>query len=534
MGYYFMWKNIKKNFFVIKKSLYGDLPSRCFIQHNIKIWNGWKNRDTKNIILVEENDLPPSILSWSYIVNVLARKYDAKIYSYPLISKKISNKNLQRIYKSFNISEHINLNFDKDIQSKAEKIFIEIYPSIKTKQDLFNLKVLGIWIGIDIYSSYLRAGNPTVNLSDQKLVELIKYAIKLTVFWEKYFNKNTVKAVVISHDCYVYSNVLCKYATEQNVPVYLVGSSGGYKVDKQFKRGLIFKEYRKIFQNLSPDMQKNGIEFAKKRLERRFSGEVGVDMFYSKTSSFIAKERNYDVLDKNDKIKILICTHCFYDNPHISGDLLFVDFYEWLCFLGEISEKTDYDWYLKLHPDARPGTSEVIEEIIKRYPKIKIVPLDISHQELVKEGINFVLTVYGTVGCEYPLMDVQVINAGRNPHMAYNFNWHPNTVEEYENMLLNLDKLHLDINKDEVYEFYAVHHLHAKFFDFDDMIFKSQEDAVQSIGMDRIYTTDTYKYFLNEFNEERHNEIIKNTEECIDYMDKGYCTRTQYKKMESQ
>ena len=28
---------------------------------------------------------------------------------------------------------------------------------------------------------------------------------------------------------------------------------------------------------------------------------------------------------------------------------IFPDFYQWLLFLGKVSKKTDYDWYIKTH-----------------------------------------------------------------------------------------------------------------------------------------------------------------------------------------
>ena len=43
--------------------------------------------------------------------------------------------------------------------------------------------------------------------------------------------------------------------------------------------------------------------------------------------------------------------HDFFDATHIYGSTLFVDFYEWLKFLGKLSETTDYDWYIKNRPN---------------------------------------------------------------------------------------------------------------------------------------------------------------------------------------
>lgn len=52
--------------------------------------------------------------------------------------------------------------------------------------------------------------------------------------------------------------------------------------------------------------------WSKRQLERRFNGEIGVDMSYSKKSSFTSSDSNVNVLGKNSKLKIIICTHCFF------------------------------------------------------------------------------------------------------------------------------------------------------------------------------------------------------------------------------
>ena len=165
------------------------------------------------------------------------------------------------------------------------------------------------------------------------------------------------------------------------------------------------------------------------------------------------------LLSKN--IKVLICTHCFYDNPHGMDKMYFVDFYEWLTFLAKLSKKTDYDWYIKLHPDPMPGTYKTVKKIIRKYPKIKIIPHSTSHHQLVKEGIDFVLTVYGSVSYEYPLLGIPVINAGLNPTMAYGFNYYAQNKKKYKDILFNLAKLKAKkINKDHVYQSYYMHNKH--------------------------------------------------------------------------
>ena len=62
-----------------------------------------------------------------------------------------------------------------------------------------------------------------------------------------------------------------------------------------------------------------------------------------------------------------------------------------------------------------------------------------SHHQLIDEGIDFVLTVYGTVASELPIHGIKVINASvNNPHFYYNYCINPRSLKEYERILLNL------------------------------------------------------------------------------------------------
>jgi len=189
------------------------------------------------------------------------------------------------------------------------------------------------------------------------------------------------------------------------VPVYLPHANG---IDFSNESHAIYKSrwsnFPHRFKKLSLDEQKNAINLAKKQIDKRLKGHVGVDMPYSTASAFHSNRSEEPVLRESDNIKVLIATHCFYDNPHGAGGMLFLDFYEWLCFLGEISEKTDYDWYIKLHPDYVPGTIESLNKIIDKYPKLTWVPPETSFFQLVKEGISFALTCYGSVGHELPIL----------------------------------------------------------------------------------------------------------------------------------
>ena len=238
-----------------------------------------------------------------------------------------------------------------------------------------------------------------------------------------------VAAVVVSHDVYIYYDVLCKVAYAHGIPVYLPNVRGLSFADRPHATYAHMACYKDRFESLAPAQRLQGVAWAKQQLDRRIAGEIGVDMPYATRSAF-RRSGSGDILRKSDKVKVLIATHCFYDNPHGYGGMMFADFLEWLNFLGRMSERTDYDWYIKVHPDPWPGTLRIIDEFTRRFPRITAISPDSSHLQLAEEGIQFVLTCYGTVCFEYPLLGVPVITAAYNPTSSFDFNWHPASIAD--------------------------------------------------------------------------------------------------------
>ncbi|MBN1551437.1 hypothetical protein JW979_08210, partial [bacterium] len=193
---------------------------------------------------------------------------------------------------------------------------------------------------------------------------------------------------------------------------------------------------------------------------------------------------------------------------------LFPDFYEWLYFLGEISEQTDYEWYIKTHPDFLPGNIPIIEEFIRKYPKFSMIPFETSHLQLKEEGIDFGLSVYGTIGLEYAALGIPVVNASQcNPRIRYNFNIHPRTVEEYKDILLNLPSQKIAINPDEVYEYYFM----AFLYNVNNWLFVDYDDFIRDIGgYYQQYKSISYKRFEEGFSECRHEQILSSLQQFIE------------------
>ena len=389
---------------------------------------------------------------------------------------------------------------------KADQIATGIFKDLSSKRDVEEIAVNGIVYGDLIYDDFMRSTmQPTIDISDESFKTHLANFIQLVVYWEDYFDTRDIKAVHVSH-CVYKQAIISRLAIDRDIPSYHVNASHAYRLNAQNKSAYHeFFDYPELFKSLSHEQQNEGLGEAKKRLERRFAGEVGVDMRYSSKSAY-SGEKHEQLLDTSTRKKVLIATHCFFDSPHPYGISLFPDFYEWMTSLGEISNRTDYDWYIKTHPDVLAGNHSVIKSFMDKYPRFKLLPRTASHHQLIEEGLDVALTVHGTIGIEYAALGIPVINASTvNPHCRYNFNITPKTPDEYVWTIENLDKLNLSIDKNEVFEFYFMKNIYfSENWLFDDF-YKMVSDLG---GYKNHFKPEVYDYFLNDFTEEKHHIIL--------------------------
>ena len=497
-----------------------DSQEASFIQHNKNVWADFDIDGKQGEILLEASKTATNIISSSYFANLLAKKHKAKIKAYVIRDKKINPK----IFESFN-AEVFCFSLSESQSSEVEKLFHKTYPNIQTKRDVEDLEVCGIWIGDLLYDSHLRDWLvPTIDIKDKRFQSSLKDALGHYIYWRDYLNLHNVKAVIVSHCVYYQYAVILRLAIQKGIPGYQINATHVHRLNNEHIRAYTeFFDFPRQFRELPHQDQVAGLEEAKRRIERRFAGEVGVDMHYSSKSAFVRKEVKR-VLRESPRIKVLIAVHCFFDAPHPFGRNLFPDLYEWMNFLGQISEKTDYDWYLKTHPDYLPANTPILEQFLKKYPKFTKINHETSHLQLVDDGLDFVLTVYGTVGFEYAALGIPVINASTcNPHIGYQFNIHPRTIEEYEKILLNLHNQKLDIDINQVYEYYYMRYINNT----DNWLFKSYVDVLKEIGGYKKQTGSiSYKKFIEQFSPARHFQILRSLDRFVE--SKEYCHQKKF------
>lgn len=503
------------------KSVKRDKATQRFIKHNSRVFSGKRVSRASSygdrVVLMELNAMQSAHIAYSYLGNTLADKFDADIQAY--IPEAYESKwrkiifyvqkvfALQEfgVYKSFGASKFVSIQVSKKQKQHAKLLHADLAVKLRNKRDVEDISLNGVWIGDLIYDTYLKKfTEPTIDLNSDEFQSFLLKSIELFVFWQDYFKNNSVQAINVSH-CVYNLAIPLRIAVSQGIPAYQATLTHIYRLnEKNLFAYNDFHYFRERFSKLPVMEQTEGLSEASRRINLRFSGAVGVDMKYSSKSAFGSKMPT-KVIRESEKLKFLVATHCFFDSPHSYGKNLFPDFYEWLEYLGQLSLETDYEWYIKTHPDYLPGTMEIIGAFVKKYTKFSILPSSTSHHQIIDEGIDCALTVYGTIALEYAALGVPVINCStNNPHINYNFNHNPGTIEEYQRLISGFKREILEISKEQVFEFYYMKNI----FNTENIFFGNFAEIEKKLdGYKKQFSSKIYDEWLSEWSEGRQMKI---------------------------
>jgi len=486
-----------------------------YIKFNKRLFSNIKS---KKKILVEFFEYPPSIVAFSIFANFLSNFLKAEIQLYIPVSinfkiffKILINKffflsNL-KIYNSFGAHNLIIPIFIKN--EEADNIYNDIKKKILKKEDILKIKIKNIPIGDLIYDEYLRRYNfPTIDIDNKLFFIYLKKTIRLYLFWYKKIDNN-VEALIISHSVY-HLGLPARIAIYKNIKVYNIGMNYIYSLNKKKQLRLSgFQDYKKIYKKIKKKFNINIINFSKKEIITKFEGKTDITQIEatSQVNTF-KKVHSNNHLIKNDNKNIVVAAHCFSDAVHAYGKNIFLDFYEWIKFLGEFSlkSKEKYNWLIKIHPAHYERNYKIWKKILYKYPSFVLLPKNCTHHEILKLSPEVVLTVYGSVGYEYPFFKIPVINACKyGPHIAFDFNYNPQNKRDYLNLLENLHKLkeksNFEKNIQDASKFYFLRFLtNYEFMNNLNSLIKKLKDKY---GTDYIY----YSY-IKKFNEKDYNKKI--------------------------
>jgi len=454
--YYYIFKfclsslRRKKNFY-FSNIKYQEYWSR-FLRNQIK--NKKNNREIN--ILMDSFDIPNWYISNYLFINYLKKVYKVNIYTFDL-NKKSKKKEL--IDKKIGVVDHFIIRPKIKNIFKLKKIFLYLIKKIKNRKDLINFKYNGLNFGIDIYETILRQGLKTINLENKITYKSFFIFALYYVNFEEIF-KNKFHYTLLSHDCYVQYNVVAKLSRKKKSKVFLINPKEIIKSKHTFAQHEIFKKYKKMALKLKHTNYFKKLKIkASENLIKRVNGTSQINMDYQILSAFHDKKIKKQIKNKKN-YNILIATHCFFDNPHAYAQLKYLDFWDWLQYLGNISKESpvNFSWYIKPHRDFLPGTMEILKNFVEKFPNIKILDTNVSFKQLANEGLDLILTCHGSIAHEAPMLGIKVINCAYNNSIKFNFSKTILSKKILRNEILN-SKKQKNILSNDIYDFYAIHYL---------------------------------------------------------------------------
>lgn len=463
---------------VIKNNILLDKYEKDYVNFNRKFWKK-KSIKSKKIILIDLFHWYPLIHFWSYLANILSNKENAEIkyfYFYTL-KNKISNSKffinkLDKIYKSFNVEKGItsyDFNFNQTEVSEFSKKFDLLK---KSKFKINKYKIDNVKIGDLIYDSYLfQTRNSSLDFEDPRLKEIFIEANKIYYSCKKYFKKNKVEFLIPSHVCYIPYGIITRIALKNNSKVYKVKCENWanaffrlLKVDKNAKLDeQPYYHYKRVFNKFKISDKKKFLIIGKKILNKRLSGGYDQNLPYMKINQFRKSKNKLSNKYFSKKPKIIIFSHCFYDNPHRFRKLYFNDFYEQIKYILDLSLKLNkYEWYYKPHPNELFGNFNIHNFFKKNYSHVNFLDKNTSHRNIIALKPELVITNHGTIAHEYASFKIPVVNTGDNPHINYKFCLHAKSKTELNKILhkVSFYKKKINYDKNEIYEFLYMHYEH--------------------------------------------------------------------------
>ena len=208
------------------------------MRHNKKNFK-FDTLNTNKKILIEFHNWSSLHIAGSYLLKCLQKKYKANIFAYagyPLTNRPLERNLYEKIkwyvgiflsyryfgiYKSLGVKKFIYPDINKSLKLLGIKKFESIIKKIKNNRDIEKIKINGVVIGDLIYDSYLRIKfKETIIVNDLDFQEYLKESVQLFLYWDEYFNKNKIQAIILSHSVY-FLGMFARIALKKRIKVYV-------------------------------------------------------------------------------------------------------------------------------------------------------------------------------------------------------------------------------------------------------------------------------------------------------------------------
>lgn len=460
-----------------------------FIAQNEKIWIPSKKAEAESYCYIDSwhpRELA-SIIPQLVFAHGLANSNSIKT----LVLSPPVDKPWKNFYKSFGVRQAV---IRKRIIDKAYGLLKALQLTMKGERgaDLLQVCYKGIPIGETLYDTIIRT------TKDQYTIERVSFKnfkriydffstvscvynifmLRKPEFYMPFERCHLQGALAIIASHFGAKLIQC---TANGRIIYL-GEGPEAKVRWQDLQKKVLEEY------LKREITEDYVEIVDNYLKERFMGKGNFDViraFMNKTIITRSEFADENDLDKNKK-NIVIMSHVFSDEPHGSEFLLYQDYYVWYKeTLKIIQNIKNVNWIVKAHPSRELyGEGEEVYNVFMKYKQSNMAwfPDEYSTASL-SEIADAIVTVQGSAGREFSCLGKPVVLCGRAFYSGFGFTVEPKTIEEYEQILMNLDKVQ-PLGKEErknacklMYAFLKT--TYKPYDDFDEMLVDSYQKEVK-------------------------------------------------------
>ncbi|QHE83762.1 hypothetical protein [Hydrogenophaga sp. BPS33] len=326
-----------------------------------------------------------------------------------------------------------------------------------------SLKIDGIEVGDLLVDSYLRfRPAPRFDARDPFVRRLLVQAVKDVRLGQRYFGRVKPRWYFTSYTSYLEHGIPVRAALQQGASVWSFGNI--HVFGKQLSQedpyaSPNYARHRADFERLdNPEVR---LAIAREKLEYRLGGGIDAATSYMRQSAYGAA---CAAVPNGMQGAVVVFLHDFYDSPHVYPDLVFDDFWRWVCFTIEVLRAAEIPFFLKPHPNQIALSGAALERLGQTYPDLQWVPAGVTNMQLADAGMACGVTVYGTVAHELAYLGVPTIGCARHPHHAFDFCRTARNRDEYADMLRSYDQP--PASKAEMQRqalaFYYMHNLHGE------------------------------------------------------------------------
>jgi hypothetical protein len=306
-------------------------------------------------------------------------------------------------------------------------------------------KIDGIRLGDLIYDSYIRNDHSFLNPKIFSIKFGLTYIITIIEFFsiKHFFKTHNVKYAVVSKWQYNNSGaVIARYALFNNIKV----------IHTSFDKTRVLTDYNYLFHDtfkiFDLDCSDFDVNSVNKTINKRFSGVgIGFDIksafsekIWSADDFSLHFGKKYDRSKKN----IFIMLHAFSDANHLSGKLIYRDYYKWFKETIKIANTLpNVNWIVKQHPSLKEYYEEgIVTDFLDQNisNNIFLLPENFNTMSVFKIA-DAVITARGTIALEASLFGIPAVLAGESNFSNLGFTYDMKNAPQYEKFLQNIENL---------------------------------------------------------------------------------------------